>query len=114
MVNQDSPDFATPDAFIQRGEGSGLDREVLRAYAEARSPAETHQLNAQCRNIGNATDLTTFMIATAADENASGTATAMAFANWNLDGDRRYAGKTWSGTLTGPGGPPIPDEKYVD
>jgi hypothetical protein len=111
VVNQDSPSGSTPDDFIEKG---GLDLATLRSYAEAKSPAETDELNRECRRIGNATDLTTFMISTAADEGASDAAKAMAFADWNLDGDRRYAGKTWAGTIPGPGGPPIADERYVD
>jgi hypothetical protein len=109
-----TPNFAapgantTPDTFINQ---VPLNLKVLRMYARSGSPAQTRSLAARCLRIGNATDLTAFMIGVAADSGASSGDLEMAHANWNLDSDRGYGYKTWAGSLPFTG-PPVVDE-YV-
>ena len=83
--------MSTPDAFI---DGVPLDAELLAAYAAARSPADTRQLQLDnSRHFGNAVDLTLFVLSRRGDDRQRQTA----FCNWNLDGDRGYGYKTWDG-----------------
>lgn len=96
----------TPDSFINQ---EPLNLKVLRMYARSGSPAETRSLAARCLRIGNATDLTAFMIGVAANPAASTAEHEMAHANWNLDSDRGYGYKTWAGSLPFAGSP-IVDE----
>lgn len=86
----------TPDSFINQ-EPFNLD--ALAAYAESPSPAQTRALYKRCLRIGNATHLTAFMIAIAADENAPESLRRLAHTNWNLDSDRGYGYKTWMGAV---------------
>lgn len=83
---------AGPETFIQ---GAPFDVASLLAYANAGSIDHTRRLNAACREIGNASDFTAFMIATAADPASTDAQRDVAFTNWNLDGDRSYGSKTW-------------------
>lgn len=102
----------TPDAFISQ---RPLNLANLKLYAEAESPAVTRQLGANGTAIGNATELTAWMIATAADPRASGVEQQMAFANWNLDSDRGYGYKSWFGDFArADGAVEVRDERYVD
>jgi len=109
-----TPNFAapgadtTPDSFINQ---TPLSLKVLRMYARAGSPAVTRRLAARCLRIGNATDLTAFMISVAADTGASSSELEMAHANWNLDSDRGYGYKTWAGSLPFTGAPVV--DEYV-
>jgi hypothetical protein len=82
----------TPDIFIA---DTPLNTTTLSAYAACTSPAATALLHAQRQQIGNAVDLSVFII-----ENALTTNTTLKntiFCNWNLDGDRGYGHKCWDG-----------------
>jgi len=88
-----------PDIFIRR---SDLNEENLLAYAKSQSPAATRALERRELSIGNAIDLTVWLISTAvnpkADEELGLTAVEivnLVFTNWNLDSDRGYGYKTW-------------------
>ena len=72
---------------------------MLSSYSQASTPLETLQLERQRKRIGNAIDFTKWMIAVAANTNASVDEKNIAYANWNLDGDRGYGYKTWNGKL---------------
>jgi hypothetical protein len=86
----------TPDVFINQ-EPFNLD--ALVRYATSRNPGRTRALYNRCLRIGNATDLTAWMIGAAADINTPETTRNIAHTNWNLDSDRGYGYKTWVGTL---------------
>jgi hypothetical protein len=102
---------ATPDAFIHQ-EPFQLD--ILEQYAHAGTPDITRRLAQNCNRIGNATDLTAWMIGIAADEGAPDSWRNVAHTNWNLDSDRGYGFKTWAGPLPYiPPAAPI-TETYVD
>ncbi len=111
---QTIPNFAmptdTPDIFINQ-EPFNLD--ALRFYAKSPSPARTRGLQGRCLRIGNATELTSFMIGTAADLAAPDILRKIAHTNWNLDSDRGYGYKTWVGPLPFTGLVPIL-ETFVD
>lgn len=102
------PNYATPGAtttpnvFI-REEPLNLDALVM--YSRAESPATTRALERRCLRIGNATDLTAFVIGVAADSDAPEIERDLAHTDWNLDSDRGYGYKTWSGPLPFQGAP---------
>jgi hypothetical protein len=100
----------TPDQFINI---LPLDLEALAMYANSPSPASTRALYNRCRRIGNATDLTAWMIGVASDARAPDSVENLAFTNWNLDSDRGYAYKTWTGSLPARAIEPILDEAFV-
>lgn len=112
VPNFDPPlDTTTPNRFINQ---TPLDLAALAAYAASPSPSRTRALYRHCRRIGNATDLTAWMIGVAANSDASGMERAIAFTNWNLDSDRGYGYKTWRGVLPPLPTIPVTDEVYVD
>lgn len=112
VPNFDPPlDTTTPNRFINE---TPLDLAALAAYAASPSPARTRALYRHCRRIGNATDLTAWMIGVAANPGSTGTERAIAFANWNLDSDRGYGYKTWRGDLPPVPAVPVTNEVYVD
>ena len=71
----------------------------LNRYAKAETPDEAFQLTKEGRAIGNATDLTAWMITTANDGNATQDQRDACFADWNLDSDRGYGYKVWRGDV---------------
>jgi hypothetical protein len=73
--------------------------ENLRRYANSASPENTRKLHSEGARIGNATDLTAWMITIANDANATEELKSVAFTNWNLDSDRGYGYKTWTGLI---------------
>lgn len=75
-----------------------FDPKALLAYATAATPLDTASLWADGQRIGNAADLCAWMIETAHDGTNAG-ALDVAFASWNLDGDRGYGYRSWSATL---------------
>jgi hypothetical protein len=92
-----------------------LNLDNLFRYAESPNPGTTRRLARVCRKIGNATDLTAFMITTANDPSAAERERNAAHANWNLDSDRGYGYKTWSGKLPfAATDPPISDDFVND
>lgn len=101
----------TPNQFINQ---TPLDLAALAAYAASPSPAQTRALYRYCRRIGNATDLTAWMIGVAGNPEATSAERAIAFTNWNLDSDRGYGYKTWRGTLPPTPAIPVMDEVYVN
>jgi hypothetical protein len=86
----------TPDSFIFQ---EPLNLDVLALYSRSASADETRKLARNCLKIGNATDLTAWMIGVLADQNAPGHDKDVAHTNWNLDSDRGYGFKTWVGPL---------------
>jgi hypothetical protein len=93
-----APNFAaptaetTPEIFINQ---EPFDLEALMAYSASSSPALTQRFQSRCLRIGNATDLTAWMIGIAGDGAAPETLRNVAHTNWNLDADRGYGYKTW-------------------
>ncbi len=68
-----------------------FDPEAVALYAAARTPEATRNLTRNGRCLGNAVDLTAWMV-----ENATNAAAHCAvFANWDLDSDRGYAYLQW-------------------
>ncbi|HIP24217.1 MAG TPA: hypothetical protein EYG79_11580, partial [Rhodobacteraceae bacterium] len=82
----------TPQHFMRQEPFSAA---ALAAYANANSPEQAAQLRENGHVIGNAVALCSWMIRNA--ENSAEENTV--FANWNLDGDRGYGAKSWSGIL---------------
>lgn len=85
-----------PRQFI---ESLPFSKQNLKKYADAGTPGEANNAAREGRVIGNAIDLTAFMITTANDANATAIARRTCFANWNLDSDRGYGYKTWTGQV---------------
>ncbi|MFW6192892.1 MAG: zinc dependent phospholipase C family protein, partial [Gemmatimonadota bacterium] len=90
----------TADGFVS---DQPLDLKALFDYADSPSAAKTRRIEKSRARIGNAVDLTAWMIRTAADGDASERDRAVAHTDWNLDSDRGYGYKTWRGVV--PGGP---------
>ncbi|PDV98233.1 zinc dependent phospholipase C family protein [Candidatus Chloroploca asiatica] len=86
---------ARPTAFIR---DERFDPSALHAYAMAASPAESQALRQEGRTIGNAVDLCTYLIQNTFGQQSQ-LPQAVLYANWNLDGDRGYAAKSWAGIL---------------
>ena len=97
-------ELSTPQEFI---EGTPLDEGALYEYANASAPQETRNLNLSMNGqIGSAVEFATWMI-----QNWKGD--SVATTNWNLDSDRGYAYKQWTGTLpTKPPGHVVKNESY--
>jgi hypothetical protein len=71
----------------------------LAEYANADGPGTSDTIARQGKVIGNAIDLTAWMIGTANDNGAAESARDVCFADWNLDADRGYGYKTWKGDV---------------
>jgi hypothetical protein len=84
------------DAFIKNRPFSESN---LIKYANSDSPAITRDYQRKLMSIGNATDLTGWMIKVAHDAEAGEDMKKVAFTNWNLDSDRGYGYKVWRGTI---------------
>jgi len=85
------PAPSDPDVFI----GTHLqefDPGPLLAYARAEDPQQTRALQAQRKNMGPAVPLATWMMINA-------TSDRRVFADWNLDSDRGYGYRAWSGFI---------------
>lgn len=93
----------TPDTFINL---EPFDLDALRQYSEAKSPDATRRLAQRCLRIGNATELTAWMIGAAADPATPDDLRTVAHTNWNLDSDRGYGFKTWDGSVPFKNEPP--------
>ena len=108
-------DFFPPDetttahGFIER---LPLDLSALYAYAGSPSVEATRKLESAGRRIGNAIDLTAWVIQTAADDGAEAGAKGVAHTDWNLDSDRGYGYKVWSGDI--PDGPDDQDGQVLE
>ncbi|GEM_PF-781660 len=88
-------DTTTPNVFINE---EPLNPDALALYARALTPARTRTLEDRCLRIGNATALTTLMISVAAAA-APADQREIVHTNWNLDSDRGYGYKTWTGPV---------------
>jgi len=90
----------SPDSFIRL---TSFHAASLGAYAFAETPQDTRDLHAKRLTIGNAVELTEWMI-TNADPEATDTDPIQqtVFCDWNLDGDRGYAYKCWEGLVPDP------------
>ncbi len=88
-----------------------FDEAALVHYAHAKTPAETRQLAEAGHRIGTAADFAAWLIDTAADPRADADKRAVAFTNWNLDADRGYGYKTWTGAVTSG---TVREERYAD
>ena len=86
----------TPDDFIRN---RPFDLRALTSYANSESPEQTRSIERDQLKIGNAIDLTEFMIAVAANPAANKNHVKIAFTNWNLDSDRGYGYKAWEGIV---------------
>lgn len=103
----------TPDHFI-RGSWVPFDFASLEMYAKSKSPEQTRGLERKGYRIGNATDLTAWMIGVASDPGAGEDLKRIAFTNWNLDADRGYGYKAWEGEIPGPGEEAVAGEAFVE
>lgn len=99
-----------PDNFIQ---SLPLNMYALSQYAQAKQPSNTRSLERDYLRIGNAIDLTTWMISVAANDNASAEEQTVLRTNWNLDADRGYGYKTWRGQIPQNGDDTVNNEEYV-
>jgi hypothetical protein len=109
------PDFyqtsenVAPDSFIDQ---LPFDPAILSSYARVLTPSQTRQLEQQQKRVGNATDLTKWMIETASNSNAPSAERDVLYTDWNLDSDRGYGYKTWNGKLE-PAPLSVQPEDYV-
>lgn len=87
-----SSEATTAHEFIRR---VPFDLDALFAYANSPSAAATRKLESAGRRIGNAVDLTAWVIQTAANQSADERHRRVAHTDWNLDSDRGYGYKTW-------------------
>lgn len=104
----------TADGFVG---DQPLDLEALAAYADSPDAATTRRLEKAGTRIGNAVDLTAWVIQAAADGDADERERELAHTDWNLDSDRGYGYKAWRGDV--PEGPDdnggfVEDEEFVD
>jgi hypothetical protein len=76
-----------------------LDLSALFDYAESASPEATRGLASAGRRIGNAVDLAAWIIQTVSDPGADERSRAVAHTDWNLDSDRGYGYKAWTGDV---------------
>jgi hypothetical protein len=100
---------ATPDRYICQDPFSF---NAWRAYALANGPGQTRSLQSDRLAIGNATDLTAWMIANAHDPASVPERDAVLFAHWNLDADRGYGYRAWSGDVPHAEPYEVADETY--
>ena len=105
----------SPEDFISQ---APFDPQSLERYALASSPEDTRAIHRAGISIGNATDITAWMMKNAAISVNNQTSSAqniksILFANWNLDGDRGYGFKTWSAIVPPNGNGLVQEEKYV-
>jgi len=105
----------SPEDFISQ---TPFDLQLLERYALANSPEDTRAIHRAGISIGNATDITAWMMKNAAISVNNQTSSAqniksILFTNWNLDGDRGYGFKTWSAHLPPNGNGLVQEEKYV-
>lgn len=94
--NNETGAWLNPHSFMYDEEFS---YEALEAYAGAQTIEETEALQqGNCGRIGNAKDLTRWMVRTAYNgNNATEEERSVLFTNWNLDSDRGYGSKSWMG-----------------
>jgi len=81
-----------PEQFIR---GVPFSVANLQAYAQADKPEKTLFNNEKQLKIGNAVEMTQWMISNSANPVKRTQLEKHIFANWNLDADRGYAYKTW-------------------
>ena len=84
----------TPRSFIQ---DEPFNVDALKSYAGAATPQETRE--AQKSAIGNAVEFSAWLIKHANNPNLKPDEQALVFTNWNLDGDRGYGAKSWTGLV---------------
>lgn len=99
-----------PSAFIEQ---HPFDYTWLANYASRETPAQTLSLERDYRRIGNASDFTTWMIATSAGNNVPDADQAILRTSWNLDSDRGYGYKAWRGEVPSNADNPVMNEAYV-
>jgi hypothetical protein len=98
-----------PEQFIRQ---RPFDKGALQKYAAAADPQATTNLHSQGVCMGNAVDMTAWMIATAHHPPNPG-AKDLVFTNWNLDADRGYGYKTWAGDIPPDGGQWVGGEDWA-
>lgn len=94
-----------------------FDEKALFSYARSPSVAATRKLERGRNRVGNAVDLTAWVIQTAADPDATEWMKAVAHTNWNLDADRGYGYKAWRGDIpegVNDNDGVVADEQFVD
>lgn len=86
----------TPSIFIDNSVLSPFDQQAFLQYGNANTPQDTIKLyNSLGRGFGNAVDVSIHILIN------KNNAAHNVFINWNLDGDRGYAYKTWDGVPFG-------------
>jgi hypothetical protein len=86
----------------------------FKTYAQADTLAQTLANHGNKLRIGNAVDMTEWMISNSANPVKRDELEKHIFANWNLDADRGYAYKTWSGNIPSESDPNVlVNEHYV-
>ncbi len=99
----------TPDRYIFQ---DPFNFNAWRAYALSNGPVETRSLQSDRLSIGNATDFTAWMVANAHDPHRPPEVDAVLFADWNLDADRGYGYRAWSGVVPHADPYEVEDETY--
>jgi hypothetical protein len=101
----------TPWEFIR---DAPFNQSAFLSYAQAGAQAGEHDtmsLHRQRLHVGNATDLTQWMISVASSEDETALHGNAVFADFDLDGDRGYFYRTWKGEIL-PDRVNIEDEEY--
>jgi len=102
---------STPERFISQ---EPFNEPALRMYAlSAETPGQTRSLQTDRLSIGNATDLTAWMIRNANDSDVPQEIRKTVFTNWNLDSDRGYGYRAWHGTVPNEAPFTVEDEAYL-
>ena len=94
-----------------------FDEKALFSYARSPSVEATRKLEAGRNRIGNAVDLTAWVIQAAADPDVADRLKTVAHTNWNLDADRGYGYKVWRGDIPediNDNDGVVDDEQFVD
>jgi len=101
---------STPDRFINE---EPFNEEILRQYALSAYPGQTRSLQCDRISICNAKDFTAWMIRHANESNPTNNIQKILYANWNLDSDRGYGYRTWSGNVPNAEPFTIENEEYL-
>jgi len=101
----------TPDWFIR---DVPLNEQLLAEYADSSTPEMTIGIEQTNQfGLGNATDLTAWLVRHANDPNNNANTKKTVFANWNLDADRGYGYLAWEGKVPHDAPYQVNQEKYV-
>jgi len=100
----------TADTFIRQ---KPMILDAVKKYAESSTPAVTRATQSKLKIMGNAVDLTRWMIGKVADPNTPDEEKELIYTNWNLDADRGYGYKCWKGKIPDDDPFEIENEEYI-